>query len=60
MEALVNECGEGILQVCDIKDSKDLGERDTTEFTSLCKDDLPVLRKKEIKTYDILEAMSKK
>lgn len=60
MEALVNECGKEILQVCDIKDSKDLGERDTTEFTSLCKDDLPVLRKKEIKTYDILEAMSKK
>ena len=66
VDNLVNKYGKEILQVCDLKDSKDLNGSDMDKMqadlkmaASDLKADLPVLRKKEIETFDILDAMSK-
>ncbi len=60
IDSMVSEYGKEILQVCDIKDSKDLDDSNVKVFPFiLSKEELPVLKKIKIKTYDILEAMSK-
>ena len=66
IEGLVNKYGKEILEVCDVKDSKDLNvsnmDKMNADFKMAATDlraDLPVLKKKEIKTFDILDAMSK-
>lgn len=65
IDSLVNEHGKEILQVCDVKESKDLNGNDmdkmNADFKMVATDlkaDLPVLKKKEIKTFDILDVMS--
>ena len=66
IEGLVNKYGKEILEVCDVKDSKDLNvsnmDKMNADFKMAATDlraDLPVLKKNEIKTFDILDAMSK-
>lgn len=67
IDRLIKEYGSEILQVCDTKDSKDLNgsnidkmNADLKMLLSDFKAKLPVLKKKEIKTFDILNAMSSK
>ena len=67
MDTLVSEYGKEILQVCDVKDSSDLDGSDMDKINADIKMvgsdisvKLPDLEKKEIKTFDILDAMSKK
>lgn len=66
VDSLVKKYGKEILDVCDLKDSKDLNGSDMdkmqADFKMVAADlkaDLPVLKKKEIETFDILDAMSK-
>ena len=66
IDNLTKEYGKEILQVCDVKDSKDLNESDVDKVSvdvkmagTDLKAELPILKKKEIKTFDILNAMSK-
>lgn len=66
VDSLVNEYGKEIFQVCDVKNSKDLNvsniDKMNTNFQMMSadlKEILPNLKKKEIKTFDILDAMSK-
>lgn len=66
IDSLINKYGKEILQVCDLKDSKDLNGSDMdkmqADFKMVATDlkvDLPILKKNEIKTFDILDAMSK-
>ena len=66
VDSLVKKYGKEILDVCDLKDSKDLNGSDMdkmqADFKMVATDlkaDLPVLKKNEIKTFDILDAMSK-
>ena len=66
VDSLVKKYGKEILDVCDLKDSKDLNGSDMdkmqADFKMVATDlkaDLPVLKKKEIETFDILDAMSK-
>ena len=66
VDSLVKKYGKEILDVCDLKDSKDLNGSDMdkmqADFKIVATDlraDLPVLKKNEIKTFDILDAMSK-
>ena len=66
IDKLLKRYGQEVLEVCEVKDSKDLKGSDmdkmNADFKLAATDlraDLPVLKKQEIKTFDILKAMSK-
>ena len=65
LDGLVNKYGKEILDVCDVLDSKDLKgsnmDKMNADFKMAISDlkvDLPILKKSEVKTFDILKAMS--
>ena len=65
LDGLVNKYGKEILDVCDVLDSKDLNgsnmDKMNADFKMAITDlkaDLPILKKSEVKTFDILKAMS--
>lgn len=59
IDSLVKKYGKEILEVCDLKDSKDLNRDSLSGDFKINDCDLPIIEKKEIKTFDILDVMSK-